>query len=122
MSLTVLALFVVGLVLLVAGAEVLVKGASRLAAGFRISPLVIDVGGNLHAVGIDPWPVAYPISRLTSPSPAAGWSERVPPSPRRGKAPSACWQTSGSTSRPGCSTSITCSGATSAAAAAVNYA
>ena len=43
MSLMVLALFVVGLVLLVVGAEVLVKGASRLAAGFRISPLVIGL-------------------------------------------------------------------------------
>lgn len=43
MSLTVIVLFVVGLVLLVAGAEVLVKGASRLAAGFRISPLVIGL-------------------------------------------------------------------------------
>lgn len=39
----VLILFVVGLVLLVAGAEVLVKGASRLAVGFRISPLVIGL-------------------------------------------------------------------------------
>lgn len=38
-----LLLFVVGLVLLVAGAEVLVKGASRLAVGFRISPLVIGL-------------------------------------------------------------------------------
>lgn len=43
MSMTVLLLFVLGLVLLVAGAEVLVKGASRLAAGFRISPLVIGL-------------------------------------------------------------------------------
>lgn len=43
MSLMVIVLFVVGLVLLVAGAEVLVKGASRLAAGFRISPLVIGL-------------------------------------------------------------------------------
>lgn len=43
MSLTVIILFIVGLVLLVAGAEVLVKGASRLAAGFRISPLVIGL-------------------------------------------------------------------------------
>ncbi|SDR78409.1 cation:H+ antiporter [Halopseudomonas xinjiangensis] len=43
MSLTVMVLFAVGLVLLVAGAEVLVKGASRLAAGFRISPLVIGL-------------------------------------------------------------------------------
>jgi cation:H+ antiporter len=39
----VIILFIVGLVLLVAGAEVLVKGASRLAAGFRISPLVIGL-------------------------------------------------------------------------------
>lgn len=36
-------LFVVGLFLLVGGAEVLVKGASRLAAGFRIPPLVIGL-------------------------------------------------------------------------------
>lgn len=43
MSMMVIVLFVVGLVLLVAGAEVLVKGASRLAAGFRISPLVIGL-------------------------------------------------------------------------------
>ncbi len=43
MTLMVMVLFVVGLVLLVAGAEVLVKGASRLAAGFRISPLVIGL-------------------------------------------------------------------------------
>ena len=43
MSVMVVLLFVVGLVLLVAGAEILVKGASRLAAGFRISPLVIGL-------------------------------------------------------------------------------
>ncbi|MFO7705172.1 MAG: calcium/sodium antiporter [Halopseudomonas sp.] len=43
MSMLVIVLFVLGLVLLVAGAEVLVKGASRLAAGFRISPLVIGL-------------------------------------------------------------------------------
>mgnify|MGYP002619540191 CR=1 FL=1 len=38
-----LLLFVLGLGLLVLGAEVLVKGASRLAVGFRISPLVIGL-------------------------------------------------------------------------------
>jgi len=36
-------LLVLGLVLLVAGAELLVKGASRVAAAFRISPLVIGL-------------------------------------------------------------------------------
>jgi len=35
--------FIAGLVLLVVGAEALVKGASRLAAAFRISPLVIGL-------------------------------------------------------------------------------
>jgi cation:H+ antiporter len=39
----VIILFVMGLILLVVGADVLVKGASRLAAGFRISPLVIGL-------------------------------------------------------------------------------
>ncbi len=43
MSLTVLGLFVLGLVLLVAGAELLVRGASRLAARFGISALVIGL-------------------------------------------------------------------------------
>ncbi|MFA5677932.1 MAG: calcium/sodium antiporter [Pseudomonas sp.] len=43
MSLFQLLLFVIGLVLLVVGAEVMVKGASRLAAGFRIPPLVIGL-------------------------------------------------------------------------------
>ena len=43
MSVMVIVLFVLGLVLLVVGAEVLVKGASHLAAGFRISPLVIGL-------------------------------------------------------------------------------
>ncbi len=43
MSLTVLGLFVLGLVLLVAGAELLVRGASRLAAHFGISALVIGL-------------------------------------------------------------------------------
>ncbi len=43
MSLTVLGLFVLGLVLLVAGAELLVRGASRLAARLGISPLVIGL-------------------------------------------------------------------------------
>ena len=36
-------LFVVGLLLLIVGAEVLVSGASRLAAVFRVSPLVIGL-------------------------------------------------------------------------------
>jgi len=36
-------LFTAGLVLLIVGAEALVKGASRLAAAFRISPLVIGL-------------------------------------------------------------------------------
>ncbi len=35
--------FVAGLVLLVIGAEALVKGASRLAAAFRVSPLIIGL-------------------------------------------------------------------------------
>lgn len=39
----VMVLLLVGLVLLVAGAELLVKGASRVAAAFRISPLVIGL-------------------------------------------------------------------------------
>ncbi|PKM31975.1 MAG: sodium:calcium antiporter [Gammaproteobacteria bacterium HGW-Gammaproteobacteria-11] len=43
MSPMVLVLFVVGLVLLVVGAELLVKGAARVAASFRISPLVIGL-------------------------------------------------------------------------------
>ncbi len=43
MSLTVLGLFVLGLLLLVAGAELLVRGASRLAARLGISPLVIGL-------------------------------------------------------------------------------
>ena len=38
-----LVLFVIGLILLIVGAEVLVKGASRLAAVFRVSPLVIGL-------------------------------------------------------------------------------
>lgn len=38
-----LVLFVLGLVLLIVGAEVLVKGASRLAAVFKVSPLVIGL-------------------------------------------------------------------------------
>ena len=38
-----LVLFVVGLILLIVGAEVLVRGASRLAAVFRVSPLVIGL-------------------------------------------------------------------------------
>lgn len=36
-------LFVLGLVFLVVGAEALVKGASRLAAAFRVSPLIIGL-------------------------------------------------------------------------------
>lgn len=36
-------LFVLGLVFLVIGAEALVKGASRLAAAFRVSPLIIGL-------------------------------------------------------------------------------
>ncbi|MEX2640721.1 MAG: calcium/sodium antiporter [Balneolales bacterium] len=36
-------LFISGLLLLIAGAELLVRGASRLAAAFRISPLVIGL-------------------------------------------------------------------------------
>lgn len=36
-------LFVIGLMLLIVGAEVLVRGASRLAAVFRVSPLVIGL-------------------------------------------------------------------------------
>lgn len=43
MDLTVLALFILGLVLLVAGAEFLVRGAARLAARLGISPLVIGL-------------------------------------------------------------------------------
>ncbi|MDP1708316.1 MAG: calcium/sodium antiporter [Gammaproteobacteria bacterium] len=43
MSLTVVALFVIGLILLVGGAELLVRGASRLAARFGISALVIGL-------------------------------------------------------------------------------
>jgi cation:H+ antiporter len=43
MDLTVIALFILGLVLLVIGAEVLVRGASRLAAALGISPLVIGL-------------------------------------------------------------------------------
>ncbi|MDP1607096.1 MAG: calcium/sodium antiporter [Rhodocyclaceae bacterium] len=43
MDLTVIALFVLGLVLLVAGAESLVRGASRLASRLGISPLVIGL-------------------------------------------------------------------------------
>ena len=43
MSLTVMALFVLGLILLVGGAELLVRGASRLAARFGISALVIGL-------------------------------------------------------------------------------
>ena len=38
-----IAFFTAGLVLLIVGAEALVKGASRLAAAFRISPLVIGL-------------------------------------------------------------------------------
>lgn len=38
-----LVLFVIGLILLIVGAEVLVKGASRLAAVFKVSPLVIGL-------------------------------------------------------------------------------
>lgn len=38
-----LVLFVVGLLLLIVGAEVLVRGASRLAAVFKVSPLVIGL-------------------------------------------------------------------------------
>ncbi len=43
MSLTVMLLFLLGLLLLVAGAELLVRGASRLAALAGISPLVIGL-------------------------------------------------------------------------------
>ncbi|MDP3036370.1 MAG: calcium/sodium antiporter [Rhodocyclaceae bacterium] len=43
MDLTVIALFVIGLVLLVAGAEFLVRGAARLASRLGISPLVIGL-------------------------------------------------------------------------------
>lgn len=43
MSLTMIALFVLGLILLVGGAELLVRGASRLAARLGISPLVIGL-------------------------------------------------------------------------------
>lgn len=43
MSPTVMALFVLGLILLVGGAELLVRGASRLAARFGISALVIGL-------------------------------------------------------------------------------
>jgi cation:H+ antiporter len=43
MDLTVIALFILGLVLLVVGAEVLVRGASRLAAAVGISPLVVGL-------------------------------------------------------------------------------
>lgn len=43
MAWTVVALFVLGIVLLVAGAEVLVRGASRLAALLGVSPLVIGL-------------------------------------------------------------------------------
>ncbi len=43
MSLTVLALFVLGLILLLVGAELLVRGASRLAVALGISPLVIGL-------------------------------------------------------------------------------
>lgn len=37
------ALFIVGLLLLIVGAEILVRGASRLAAVFKVSPLVIGL-------------------------------------------------------------------------------
>ena len=43
MNITILLLFVLGLVLLVVGAEILVRGASRLAAAVGISPLVIGL-------------------------------------------------------------------------------
>jgi len=43
MDLTIIALFVLGLVLLVAGAEFLVRGAARLASRLGISPLVIGL-------------------------------------------------------------------------------
>ena len=43
MELSVLLLFVLGLLLLAAGAEILVRGASRLAAALKISPLVIGL-------------------------------------------------------------------------------
>jgi cation:H+ antiporter len=43
MDLTVLGLFVLGLLLLVAGAELLVRGASRLALSLGISPLVVGL-------------------------------------------------------------------------------
>jgi len=43
MNITILLLFVLGLVLLVVGAEILVRGASRLAAAIGISPLVIGL-------------------------------------------------------------------------------
>jgi cation:H+ antiporter len=43
MDLTVLGLFVLGLLLLVAGAELLVRGASKLALSLGISPLVVGL-------------------------------------------------------------------------------
>lgn len=43
MDLTVLGLFILGLLLLVAGAELLVRGASRLALSLGISPLVVGL-------------------------------------------------------------------------------
>jgi cation:H+ antiporter len=43
MDLSVVVLFVIGLVLLVIGAEVMVRGASRLAAAVGVSPLVIGL-------------------------------------------------------------------------------
>ncbi len=43
MSILVIVLFLAGLVLLVLGAEGLVRGGSRLAAAFRVSPLVIGL-------------------------------------------------------------------------------
>ena len=43
MQLSVIMLFVLGLVLLLVGANVLVRGASQLAASLKISPLVIGL-------------------------------------------------------------------------------
>src|SRR5690554_5973282 len=43
MSLTIFLYLLGGLVLLVAGAELLVRGAARIAAAFKISPLIIGL-------------------------------------------------------------------------------
>ena len=67
MDLTVLGLFVLGLLLLVAGAELLVRGASKLALSLGISPLV--VGLTVVAFGTSSPELAVSVQ--------AAWSGRV---------------------------------------------